>query len=359
MANPLQWLGLGRLTRRFTDPFVSPWQEGNLTEIVYSDIWGNSEFLPMTRGEAITIPSVTKGRNLLVSTASKFPLHAIRHEIKTGTDTDVTDANPWLYRTSGNISPHSRMAWTVDDAIFYGCSVWDVVRGAPDVDGRRAILEAAWRPPGWWRINEKMQIELTDDNGIYWYVPDEQDIIFFDFPFEGLLNIAQRTMKGARDQEIAWVGRAMNPVPLIELRVTDDSNLTPDEVKAFVKAWGENRTSKYGAIGYTPQGIEIHTHGDVKADLMTEGRNAVRTDIGSFLNIPTVMMDGSLSEASLTYTTTEGNRNRFYDESMPFWLDPIAARLSQDDVVPRGTRVRFDLTEGLSGPSPLGEPVAD
>jgi hypothetical protein len=245
------------------------------------------------------------------------------------------------------------MAWTIDDLIFYGYSLWWIQRGAiPEGAKFGPILSAEYVPQNQWKITDgHIQIDEQD--------VDEHSVILFNSPFEGLLTIANRTLRGAIDQEAAWTGRAGNPVPVIELHVTDDAELSTDEITNLVAAWSAARTNPNGAIGYTPASLEIRTHGDVKADLMVEGRNAIRTDIGSFLNIRASMLDGTMGIDSLTYSTTEGEKNSFYEFDLPFWSDPIVARLSMDDVVPRGSRVRFDFYDQYNIPAPTGPAVED
>lgn len=284
--------------------------------------------LPLTRSTAISVPAISKARNLLVGTIAKFPLKAYRAGV------ELTDQPTFLYRTNSTVSPYERMAWTVDDLIFHGYSLWLVERGQrTDPDAARPIVNAEWIPTDRWTISDG--VVLVDDVDI----PDE-NVIVFNSPFEGLLNIAGRTIRGARDTESSWTGRAKNPVPIIELHMLDDQ-LTDEEARAVVDAWATARTQPNGAVGYTPANIEVRTHGEVKADLMVEGRNAVRTDIGSFLNIRASMLDGTMGVDSLTYTTTEGERNSFYEFDLPFWTDPITSRLSLDDVLPRGQYVEF------------------
>jgi phage portal protein BeeE len=100
--------------------------------------------------------------------------------------------------------------------------------------------------------------------------------------------------------------------------------------------------------------------GQAEPSLLIEGRNFLRIDIGAFLGIPASLMDASLSTASLTYSTSEGQRNEFADFTLPYWLEPIQHRLSLDDVVPTGQRVRFDLSDLLTTtPSPTGPPTED
>jgi hypothetical protein len=357
----LDILGLGTarpLLGAAQSGIVSPWAEGNLSSVVWSDVLGDDivDALPLTRAEAISLPAVSKARNLLCATVGKFPLVAARYDRETGADTDTTRDHPWLYRTNGPVTPYSRMVWTVDDGIFYGCSLWLLERGEAQ-DGRRPIVNAAWCPFDWWTIEEGRFVVRENGTGPARKL-ERDEYLFFDFPFEGLLNVAGRTLRGAREQERAWVGRAKNPIPLIDLHRTDDYvEMQDGEVEDMVQAWATARTNVNGAIGSTPHGIDLRVHGDVAVDLMIEGRNAVRTDVGSFLNVRVAMLDGTIGVDSLTYTTKDGERNAFFEFDLPFWTDPIEARLSLDDVVPRGQRVRFQKYQET--PEPIGPGVED
>lgn len=348
-----------RLVSSVALPISSPYSPSpELPQMVITDLLGDDTFknLPLDRATAISIPAVSKARNLLISTISKFPLRAIRTDAN-GLDTDVTSQHPWLFRTNGSVSPQERMAWTIDDLVFYGFSLWLLDRGAPVASegGRRPILDAQWCPKSSWTIAPVDGIPrvIVDD------VPIADDrFMLINSPFEGLLHIGQRTLRGARDTEDSWAGRAKNPIPIIELHQLDDT-MTAEEAKEFVTAWATARTQPNGAIGYTPQSIEVRVHGEVKADLMVEGRNATRTDIGSFLNIRAAMLDGTIGVDSLTYTTKDGERNSFYEFDLPFWMDPMTSRMSLDDIVPRGTRIRFDMYEAHNAPTPTGARVED
>lgn len=347
----LDRLGLGRshdlLRSAHQIGITSPYAPApNLPSIVISDLLDADvlDKLPLSRAEALSIPAVSKARNLLVSTIARFPLRAMQ-----GVEV-LADQPTFLYRTNSHVTPYERMAWTVDDLIFYGYSLWLVRRGAED-KGRRPILDAEWCPTNQWTITDGHI--LVDEQEV-----DDDDVILFNSPFEGLLNVAARTIRGARDTERAWTGRMRNPIPALELHMTDDS-LTSDEVDEFVAAWSKARRAEDGAVGYTPPGLELRAHGSLTHELFTEGRNAIRTDIGSFLNVRAAMLDGTTGVDSLTYTTKDGERNLFYELDLPFWTDPIEARLSMDDVVPRGQRVRFDKHETLNPPTATGPTVED
>lgn len=344
---------LGLTRKRFGDlsspadlGIRSPWMEGELSPILLADMIGAdiAENLPMSRGTAITIPAVSKARNLLVSTIAKFPLVALKGEAP------LPEQPSWLYRTNGSVSPLERMAWTIDDLIFYGLSLWATERGA---NGQ--ITEAAWVPPKEWKITDG-HIQVNDKD------VDDLDVILFNSPFEGLLNIGQRTLRGALDIELAWTARIKHPVHITELRIVDDDALTQAEVDAWEASWLKKHRAGEPSFGISPAGAQIHTHGEENGDasMYLESRNGVRTDVGSFVNVRAAMLDGTASVDSLTYTTKEGERNSFYEFDLPFWTDPIEAALSQDKCVPRGTRVRFDKYESYAPtPTPTGAPTED
>jgi hypothetical protein len=237
--------------RRGIRPFIlsdvgvkSTWAaEGNLQSVVWSEALGDDVFdnLPLLRADAISIPAVSKGRNLLVSTIAKWNLVGRRFDRATGVDEDTTSQHPWLYRTRGPVSPYSRMVWTIDDGVFYGCSLWQVERASADGSGRRRIVEAEWVPFNWWDIRDGgfVLYEGGDRTQARRLSPDEY--IFFDFPFEGLLNISNRTLRGLIAQEDAWTGRARNPIPLINLKRTEDYELGPEDRRRLAHIHDEGR----------------------------------------------------------------------------------------------------------------------
>lgn len=340
-------------------PTSSPYSPTpQLPQMLIADLYDDGDLakLAMTREEAMRIPAVARSRNLLISTIAARPLRALRHDEATRTDVDITTEHPWLYRTNTAVSPYERMAWTVDDLIFYGCSVWLLDRGAPAADGRRPILNAEWLPTHRWEIvlvdgEHRLEVDgmpIADDR-----------FLLINSPFEGLLNIAQDTLRGGRYIEKAWVGRIRNPIPLIDLHYMDDDQQDEAEVKKLVDNWSAARMRDNGAVGSTPHNVQLNVLGDVKHELFVEGRNAIRTDIGSFLNVRVAMIDGTIGVDSLTYTTKDGEKNSFYEFDVPFWTDPIVARLSLDDVVPRGTRIRFDMYDAHNLPTPTGPTVQD
>lgn len=311
---------------------ASPWSTGQLSKIALADIYGDDlPAIPLTRAEAMKVPAVAKARSVIVGTLARQPLAKFRGE-------DKITADAWMYRTSTRQAPRTRMLWTLDDLIFHGVSLWAVERGTAG-----QIVDAVRVPPEWWEVDDDLNVLV---NGVE-VTADE--VVLIEGPQDGLLDIAADTIRGARSMDRTWTSRVESPVPLMELHETDpNSQLTDTEADELVKAWDAAR--RRGGTAFTPAGIEAKVHGQVATDLFVNGRNMLRLDIANFLGLPASLLEGSTATASLTYSTKEDSRNELVDLSLAFWANPIEARLSQDDVVPRGQRVAFDL-EYLTTPT--------
>jgi len=309
----------------------SPWTSTALSKIAYSDIFGGDVSI-VSRAEAMKVPAIAKGRSLIVGTLARQPLAKFR-------GADRIDADPWMYRTNSQVAPQVRMAWTLDDLIFYGTSLWAVQRGTKD-----NILDAVRVPHEYWQVNPDSLGILVNGQPV-----SAEEVIYVEGPQDGLLDIASDDIKAARAMSRAWASRVDSPVPLIELHITDvNAQLTDVEQDALVDSWEEAR--RLGGTALTPAEIQTIVHGETPTDLFVNGRNASRLDFANFLGLPAALLEGSTATASLTYSTKEGSRNELVDLSLAFWANPLEARLSMDDVTPKGTRVAFDL-EYLSTPT--------
>lgn len=332
-------------------PLASPWADSSSIETlaIAEALQVELSRLPLDRKLAMTVPAVARGRGLIVSAASQLPLEALNEQ------GPVPVQPTFLYRSDSVQSPQERISRTIDDLIFNGDSLWAVQRGAKS-DGAAygPILDAVWVPRSRWKIDRDSRI-LIDGEPV-----EAEEVIHFP-KGDGLLETGMRTLRGAISLEESWISRAANPIPMTVIRHDSQAGeLEEFEVGQLLSDWSAARSAANGAIGYLPSGLTIDTHGEVDAALFVEGRNAIRVDIASHLNIPASLLDGSVAEASLTYITTEGQNNRFFTETMPTYLGPIEWRLSQDDVVPRGQRVRFNTSQLTASPaSPTGAPVED
>nr|WP_277818429.1 phage portal protein [Cellulosimicrobium arenosum] len=283
------------------------------------------------------VPAIAKGRGLICGTLSRQPLVAYKNA-------ERLSAQPaWLYRTNTAESPYVRMLWTLDDLLFGGTSLWTVERGA-----QGQITDALRVPPEWWEIDPDGRIL------VYGKPVNRDEVLYFEGPQDGLLDIASEDIRAARDTTKAWSSRVKAPVPMVELHINDaNKQLSQEESDNLLASWNDARENG-GGTAITPAEIDVRTHGEVATDLYIQGRNASRLDFANYMSVPASLLEGSTATASLTYSTQEGARNELLDYTLTYWASAIEARLSMDDAVPRGQRVAFDLSYFTRTPQPSG-----
>lgn len=309
-------------------PMRSPFASTQLTKIVIQDMAGVVDKTP-SRADAMLVPPIVKARALILLLA-RHPLALY----DTATGTKSANQPEWLTTTATAQSPRLRNLWTFDDLLFSGLSLWAVSR-----DANGEIVDSLRVPPGLWALNAAGQVEVNGQTA------SAEQVILFEGPQEGLVTIGAEVISAGLAMGRAWAKAVQHPIPMMELHSTEsNADLQDDERDEMVGAW-ETARAAGGGTAYTPSGIELKTHGQNSADLFIEGRNALRLDVGNVTNLPGALLDGSMSTASLTYSTREGQRNELVDLSLAYWAMPFEARLSQDDVCPAGTNIAIDLSQ--------------
>lgn len=315
--------------------------------LLWQDLFGTQ--LSLSREQAMTIPGVARGRGILLSLICDKPLVDYSRAANAAAATKSATQPTWLYHTSGWQDPWQRMALTIDDHIFHGCSLWGVQRGAQPARGLRPIVDAWHIDFDAWEVDPAGRICVADEDGQM--VPaDESEVLYLPSAHDGLLNYAARTFRAAVDMERSWAARAKNPLPAIDLHETEETNMDDDERQDVVDAWAAARMDPNGAIASTPHNIDARVLGTIDPNLYIEGRNAVRLDLANFFQIPGSLMDATTAEASLTYVTQDSQASSLDSMTLPYWIRPIEGRLGQDDVVAQGHVVRFSFAEAYTEP---------
>jgi hypothetical protein len=331
---------------------ASPFQlTTHLESIVWHDLLSDLN-LPTTRAEAMSVPAVAKARHVVAPKIAGYPLQ--RRQLVNDPDTgevldDVQLPTPtWVTRTDNGTSPWHRMLWTVDDLIFTGWSLWRAGRGYAG-----ELLTADRVGRGRWRFDDDYRV-LVDDE----LLPD-RECILIPGPHEGILTFGATAVRHARQLLDAAATAGHNPTPMLELHNTGERELTNDEIDALVERWATARRGLNGGVAYTNRAIEAKPHGSVDGHLLVEGRNAAAVDLARTVGVAAAMVDATVPKASLTYETQQGRGLEHTEYGVEPYAEAIAARLSLDDVVPRGQRMRFDFGTDLGDVQPTGQPVED
>lgn len=319
----------------------SPNQTSALTKVLYAEYFVG-ELGEVNREAALQIPAIKKARNTIAGILMKLELC----EFEGTTKID----QPWLYRSETGISPQHRTVQIFDDLFFYDWCALAVKRNP----WTEQIIDAIRVPIERWSVDSDGSVRVD-------YKPaSNREVVLIPGIGDGGVLGSAPTIRGALALERAWLGRAQNPIPLIELHQITDATLDDDEIDEMVSDWSSARTSPTGAVGFTSQDVEVRVHGTVSTDLFEQGRNAVVLDAARITGVPASILEGSQSTATLTYSTTEGKRNEFDDYTLPQYMTPMEARLSMDDVSRPGRVIRFDLSSRQATAAPaLTPPLKD
>lgn len=323
-------------------PVGTPWPTHDLHRLVWEEMFGD-EVPTNSRGSAMRLAPIARGRNLLVSTICKLPLSTLA-------GASPVPAQPaWQLVTGDGSSWQLRNAWTVDDLLFYGYSCW---WRDNNPDGSPAAAHRI--DPSAWGINADMDVEVHGE------VVKPTDVIVIPGLHEGILTFGSEVLRDTRHLYSMVRTRLLNPSPQLDLHQTDGDPLTDTEIDALIDRWAVARQGKNGGVAYTSKNLEVNELGAGDAALMIEARNAAAVDCARLVGVTASRVDATSPKASLNYETATGRNQELIDFDLALYMTPITARLSMDDVVPPGQRVTFDLSDFTAmAPSPTGSPTED
>lgn len=326
----LNWLGLGRRdTAAAQTGILSPWSTSTLDSATWAHLLDLPvDDRPVSRADAMAIPAVARGRNLICGQAARLALTAVGRQGPLAEQPSVI-AQPERFR------PRTlTITWVVDAMLFFG-RAWLLVteRDSPSTPGslgrpRRVV----WAP--------EYAVSWDPDAGqlLAWDTPVPlDDVIRVDAPHEGLLNYGRRPLHAARALAQAASRAANNPVPSIDLHQTGGDKLTDREVTALVDRWVKARAGRNGGVGFTNATVEARVLGQPVEQLLIQGRQQAEKECAQLLNLPAWAVDAAVNGSSLTYSNVPSRSRELLDYTLAPYLDALAGRLSLDDVLPRGT----------------------
>lgn len=288
----------------------------------------------VSRELALSIPAVLACRNLLVGTVVQLDLYRYR-------GAERLDAGYLLAKPDPSTTMVATIGGTVDDLIFRGRAYWRVL--ARDSEG--VVTRARWTPV------DDVSPETRSTGGAYSIltgytiaglrdsVPPE-DVIRFDSPLPGVLDVGGRTLAAAIELEQA--ARRLSGVELPAGVLTNEGGeLSPEEAAEIRDQFVAARQAS--GIAFL-QGIK-YERADLNAEdlQLTAARANVATDVARLFNVPVAMIGASPSgnASALLYSNLSQQLAILVASGVAPYLRAIEATLS--DVLPRGQSVAFDV----------------
>ena len=270
--------------------------------------------------QAYSVPPVARAAQLYATAAAKVELK------------DAAGNPPvWLAPGYTALTPGGTMSALVLSLFFHGKAV--CFTGRDDAGNVTSILPL---PTNDFTLDMFGRVLLKGA------LVDQTKFIFIRSVLgQGLLEFGADSIThylGLRDSILS---RSRNPIPVVELKLTDNFTASPKEITDAQTAWQVARSATNGAVALTPAGIDVVIHGD-KADtsMLSEARNEVRKDVANFANMNSSLLEGNNGQSD-TYSNTLQDKDEFVDLSLDTFLVPIEQRFSQLDISPGG-KLTFD-----------------
>jgi HK97 family phage portal protein len=296
-----------------------------------------------TREEAMSVPTVARGRNIICSSIASIGLEVIDRS----TGMEIEDGTPRVIRTPDPRVPGSATyVWTCEDLLFYGYAYWQITELFSDTYRVRSVQRVS---PA--RVTIQTNSLATE---IEYYMVDGSPVpnsgigslVVFNGNDEGLLNRAGKTIRTGAELERAAAMYAREPVPSMVLK-SNGTALPADRIAKLLDSWGTARRNRATAflnadvtmesVGFDPEKLQLN-----------QARSYVSTELARALGIPAYYVDAETG-SSMTYSNASNQRQSLLDFSLLPMMTSISERLSMPDFVPQSQRVEYDLSDYLRG----------
>lgn len=312
---------------------------------MFAEMRGSGVAPRVGRAEALSVPTVQRGRNLICSIAS-LPLRQINA-------TNEVIRNPLLEQFDSDIPNVVHLSQTLEDLVFEGIAWWRIsgfgFDGYPMTVRRLDPDTVTLTPPGSGASPSPLP-GGQDPRGAVVYVdgkpvPAEQ-MIRFDSPNPAVLKVGGRAIKRAilLDQAARMYADDFRPLDYFSPAEGADP-ADDDEITEILDQWRDSRRRR--ATGYVPAALKYNTvDAPSPADLqLAELQKQAALDIANAFGVDPE--DLGVSTTSRTYANAvDRRRDRINDVLAPY-MRAITDRLSMGDTTKRGNRVVFDLDDYL------------
>ena len=298
------------------------------------------------RNRAMTIATVSRSRDLLASVIGCMPLKMYGEMFNdaTGEMEEIPLApRSWLRQPDPAVTFNFLMAWTLDDLLFYGRAFWYITERTQD--GFPSKFQRL--PAG--------SIVTMDEEGPVFYHPsksitfagnemDYRNVIQFLSPIQGIVYSSDQTISTALKVEQSRFKNAQSSLPSGVLKQTGGEPLSAQELSEIGAAFQEARLTSQTAVLNEFLTYEASTATPDKM-LMIESAQYSALDLARLCGVPPYLV--GVSTGAYAYTSSEQSRADLYIFGVKPYADCIASTLSMNNVLPRGTYVKFDTDSYL------------
>jgi hypothetical protein len=300
----------------------------------------------LARDRAVSVTAVSRSRDLMASVIGCMNLK-MYNEIWNGNEMEKVPLAPrtWLRKIDPALPNSFILSWTFDDLFFYGRAFWYITSRTAD-----------GYPASFTRLPAAM-INTLDQTGPVWFAPSKQitfqggnlnpdDLVQFLSPIQGIVYMSEKAIATALKLEAARYRNASSAIPAGILRQTGGEPLSAQELADLAAAFNAAReTNQTAALNEFVTYTETMTSPDKM--LLIESAEFSAMEMARLCNCPPYLL--GLSVGSYSYQSSAEARMDLWTFGVRAYADCIAGTLSQNNVLPNGTYVEFDVEQYLSG----------
>lgn len=300
------------------------------------------------RNAAMSVPTLARGRDLMASVIGSTKLCMYRemwNEDKREMEEEELAPRAWLRQPDPAIPYSTFMSWLLDDLFFYG-------RGFLYISSRTQD----GFPASFTRLPASM-VQTMDQSGPVWFAPsnevyfqggmiDPKDLVQFISPIQGIVYQSTNAVQTALKLEASRYRNAESSLPSGVLRQTGGEPLSAQELADLAQAFNAaRRDNQTAALNEFIEYMETKALPDNM--LMIESANYQALEMCRLGNIPPYL--AGVNIGSYSYQNARSAREDLYIFGARLYMDCVAQTLSMNNVLPRGTYVKFDIDEYLAG----------
>jgi hypothetical protein len=304
------------------------------------------------RNLAMQVPTISRSRDLMASVIGCMNLK-MYNEIWNGQEMEKLPLAPrtWLRRLDPLLPNIFTLSFLFDDLFFYG----------------RAFLFVTSRtadgfPASFTRLPAAMVQTPDVGDGPVWFGPskqimfqggqlDAENVVQFLSPIQGIVYMSEQSIKTALKIEAARYRNASSAIPAGVLRQTGGEPLSAQELADLAASFNLAReTNQTAALNEFVTYTETLTSPDKM--LLIESAEFSAKEMARLCNVPMYLC--GLDVGSYAYTSSAESRMDLWTFGVRAYADCIAGTLSQNNVLPNGTYVEFDVNQYLTGEYAMG-----
>jgi hypothetical protein len=297
------------------------------------------------RNRAMSVPTVSRARDLMASVIGCMPLK-MYNEMWNGSEMEKMPLAPrtWLRKIDPALPNNFILSWTFDDLFFFGRAFWFITSRTAD-----------GFPASFTRLPAAM-VQTLDQSGPVWFAPSKQivfqggeldpnDVVQFLSPIQGIVYQSVQAVATALKLEAARNRNASSAIPAGVLRQTGGEPLSGQELADLAASFNHAReTNQTAALNEFVNYTETQTSPDKM--LLIDSSNYQSLEMCRLCNIPSYL--AGISVGGYSYVSNQGARLDLFSFGVKPYAECIASTLSQNNVLPAGTYVEFDVQKYLS-----------